>query len=395
MIQLYRHIEILLLDNDCVIVPGLGGFMAHHTAAKYYEDTQTYVPPIRQLGFNGQLRINDSLLAQSYIEAYDISYPEAVRRIEDEVAEMMQTLQSKGQCELDDIGILRTSIDGHLEFEPCEAGILTPSLYGLDSVDIKPIAQRSTGKLDTQMAKSPVSVLTEQPQPESRLVMTHGDDTGTGDTEDTEEKTIRIKVGTLRRVALVAAVVITLFICVLPLGKTTQPELTRSYIDTGVLFNILPEALRSTQDKPERYGLNDSGAIEQETIKAEDNTKTAETEPDQTTTQADGRMLGGEHGGSQHILYHRLGKQSDTDQWRGLCPKPEGSRVGQGRGDRTEQWGESDIRTFHNSGRGKAVSGRAQGRGISIQRGMGDGGQMRDNAHQENTPRHLRRDKCP
>ena len=268
MIQLYRHIEILLLDNDCVIVPGLGGFMAHHTAAKYYEDTQTYVPPIRQLGFNGQLRINDSLLAQSYIEAYDISYPEAVRRIEDEVAEMMQTLQSKGHCELDDIGILRTSIDGHLEFEPCEAGILTPSLYGLDSVDIKPIAQRSTGKPDTQMAKSPVSVLTEQPHPESRLVMTHGDDTGTDNTEDTEEKTIRIKVGTLRRVALVAAVVITLFICVLPLGKTTQPELTRSYIDTGVLFNILPEALRSTQDKPERYGLNDSGAIEQETIKA-------------------------------------------------------------------------------------------------------------------------------
>ena len=293
VIQLYRHIEILLLDNDCVIVPGLGGFMAHHTAAKYYEDTQTYVPPIRQLGFNGQLRINDSLLAQSYIEAYDISYPEAVRRIEDEVAEMMQTLQSKGHCELDDIGILRTSIDGHLEFEPCEAGILTPSLYGLDSVDIKPIAQRSTGKPDTQMAKSPVSVLTEQPHPESRLVMTHGDDTGTGDTEDTEdteEKTIRIKVGTLRRVALVAAVVITLFICVLPLGKTTQPELTRSYIDTGVLFNILPEALRSTQDKPERYGLNDSGAIEQETIKAEDNTETAEPEPDQTTTQADGRM---------------------------------------------------------------------------------------------------------
>ena len=30
VIELERHIEILLLDNDCVIVPGLGGFMAHH-----------------------------------------------------------------------------------------------------------------------------------------------------------------------------------------------------------------------------------------------------------------------------------------------------------------------------------------------------------------------------
>lgn len=290
MIQLYRHIEILLLDNDCVIVPGLGGFMAHHTAAKYYEDTQTYVPPIRQLGFNGQLRINDSLLAQSYIEAYDISYPEAVRRIEDEVAEMMQTLQSTGACELNDIGILRTSIDGHLEFEPCESGILTPSLYGLNTVDIKPIATENAGKADMhESVKSPVSMLTEKPKPETRLVMAQDEETDTDDNDGTEEKTIEIRVSTLRRAALVAAVVIALFICVLPLGKTTQPELTRSYIDTGVLFNILPEALRSTQDKPEKDSLNDSGKIEQETIRTKNNGGTAENELSHTPLLTEGR----------------------------------------------------------------------------------------------------------
>lgn len=290
MIQLYRHIEILLLDNDCVIVPGLGGFMAHHTAAKYYEDTQTYVPPIRQLGFNGQLRINDSLLAQSYIEAYDISYPEAVRRIEDEVAEMMQTLQSTGACELNDIGILRTSIDGHLEFEPCESGILTPSLYGLNTVDIKPIATENAGKADMhESVKSPVSMLTEKPKPETRLVMAQDEDTDTDDNDGTEEKTIEIRVSTLRRAALVAAAVIALFICVLPLGKTTQPELTRSYIDTGVLFNILPEALRSTQDKPEQDSLNDSGKIEQETIRTKNNGGTAENELSHTPLLTEGR----------------------------------------------------------------------------------------------------------
>ena len=30
MIELARHIEILLLENDCVIVPELGGFIAHY-----------------------------------------------------------------------------------------------------------------------------------------------------------------------------------------------------------------------------------------------------------------------------------------------------------------------------------------------------------------------------
>ncbi|MQO83477.1 SPOR domain-containing protein, partial [Prevotella copri] len=35
MNRLERHIEILLLSNDCVIVPGFGGFMAHHVDARY------------------------------------------------------------------------------------------------------------------------------------------------------------------------------------------------------------------------------------------------------------------------------------------------------------------------------------------------------------------------
>ena len=88
VIELERHIEILLLSNDCVIVPDLGGFMAHHVDARYDEEEHTFLPPLRTLGFNPQLKINDSLLALSYVEAYDISYPEAIQRIEDEVNEL-------------------------------------------------------------------------------------------------------------------------------------------------------------------------------------------------------------------------------------------------------------------------------------------------------------------
>ena len=82
MNELSRHIEILLLDNDCVIVPDFGGFMAHHSPAELDKETGSFYPPQRTLGFNSQLTLNDSLLAQSYVEAYDISYPEDVLRIE-------------------------------------------------------------------------------------------------------------------------------------------------------------------------------------------------------------------------------------------------------------------------------------------------------------------------
>lgn len=110
--------------------------MAHHVDAYFDEEDGVFVPPIRTLGFNPQLRLNDSLLVQSYIEAYDISYPEALRRIEDEVAELRAHLEASGEYVLHGIGTLTLNDEGHLAFEPCEAGILTPYLYGLSSFEM-------------------------------------------------------------------------------------------------------------------------------------------------------------------------------------------------------------------------------------------------------------------
>ena len=107
VIELERHIEILLLDNDCVIVPDLGGFMTHHVDARYIEEEQAFLPPLRTLGFNPQLKMNDSLLVQSYVEANDISYPEALRRIEQEVDNIKKQIMYNGSYQLENIGMLK------------------------------------------------------------------------------------------------------------------------------------------------------------------------------------------------------------------------------------------------------------------------------------------------
>lgn len=136
VIQIERHIEALLLENDCVIVPGMGGFMAHHIDATYSEEEQMFLPPQRTIGFNPQLTMNDSLLAQSYVEVYDISYPDALDRIECEVRELRQRLETEGEYEMHNLGTLSFGEEGQLLFRPCEAGILTPSLYGLDTFEM-------------------------------------------------------------------------------------------------------------------------------------------------------------------------------------------------------------------------------------------------------------------
>ena len=133
MNELSRHIEILLLSNDCVIVPGFGGFVAHHKVAEYDMEEKTFYPPQRVLGFNSQLVLNDSLLVQSYAEAYDISYPEALRKIENEVEEIKQQIEIEGEYKFRGIGTVSKTAEGYYDFEPCVAGLVSPSLYGFTS----------------------------------------------------------------------------------------------------------------------------------------------------------------------------------------------------------------------------------------------------------------------
>jgi nucleoid DNA-binding protein len=141
MNELVKHIEILLLSKDCVIVPNFGGFVAHHVIAHYEESDCLYYPPLRTIGFNPQLKLNDSLLAQSYVDAYELSYPDALNRIEKEVNEMRQKLENEGFLELEGLGSFSINNDGMPEFEPCLAGILTPNLYGLSTYEITSLQQ--------------------------------------------------------------------------------------------------------------------------------------------------------------------------------------------------------------------------------------------------------------
>ena len=222
MIELDRHIEILLLENDCVIVPDLGGFMSHYIEARYDDRDNLYLPPLRTLGFNPKLTMNDSLLAQSYVEAYDISYPEAVTRIEKEVNELHQHLENQGYYELYDIGTLRLN-EGNYEFEPCEAGILTPTLYGLNTLEIDKVAQ-----------VAPLAEPIKQPVAED---------------EESGEKAIHIKMSTLRKVAAVAAAIVLLVVLAIPISNGTRSFLETCKFDNSLFYRIMPKEI--TSNKPE------------------------------------------------------------------------------------------------------------------------------------------------
>ena len=218
MIEIARHIEILLLDNDCVIVPGLGGFMAHAVGARYDAKEQLFLPPCRVLGFNPLLRINDSLLAQSYVEAYDLSYPEALRRIESEVSELQQHLANEGSYMLSNVGLLTVNDEGHTSFEPCEAGVLTPSLYGLSTLEVETLEERSSAA-EPHATKKALSV------PSGFAAGSHVADEDAAEAlgeTSTDEKAIVIRLSWVRNAVAIAAAVALFLIMATPLSNSEQ-----------------------------------------------------------------------------------------------------------------------------------------------------------------------------
>ena len=270
MIALERHIEILLLENDCVIVPDLGGFMAHYVEASYDGSEQLYLPPLRTLGFNPKLKMNDSLLAQSYVESYDISYPEALTRIEKEVSEIKQQIENQGLYEIYDIGTLRLNKEGNYEFEPCEAGILTPGLYGLSALEISPIAQAPA------ISHRSAIVSSDAKEPTANTPIEEAE-------QAKGERAIHIKMSTVRKAITAAAAVALLIVLAFPLGNESKSIIEKCMIDTDLFYRIMPKEittnkpseLRSKKDevgcKKEEFGSKkDDVSLREEEVKKED-----------------------------------------------------------------------------------------------------------------------------
>ena len=160
MIELSKHIECLLLRHNCVIVPGLGGFVTQYVPARHVPEEELFFPPFRSVGFNPRLTLNDGLLVQSYMQAYDTSYPETLRIVENAVAEVRAELQESGSFTFNGIGTLSLDAAGNYDFVPCEAGVLSPALYGLSSFTAKALeAPAECAKKEAPRRKRKVRVV--------------------------------------------------------------------------------------------------------------------------------------------------------------------------------------------------------------------------------------------
>lgn len=132
MKALSLHIEQLLLQHDCVVVPHFGAFVVRESSASRSDQEDLFFPPTRLVRFNPELVQDDNLLVRSIRDDRQCSAVEAKRVLQGMVLNLRQQLLADGQVDFGTIGVFTQDEDGALSFSSCQAGVTTPRYYGLD-----------------------------------------------------------------------------------------------------------------------------------------------------------------------------------------------------------------------------------------------------------------------
>ena len=115
---LLNALPLLLHDHDCLVIPGMGGFVAHPVPARFDADKGEWIPPGRDVLFNPKLIVRDGLLEQEIRRATGCSNEAATEWLDRETDALFSTLQQGRHVTLSGLGRLYRAEDGTLGFVP-------------------------------------------------------------------------------------------------------------------------------------------------------------------------------------------------------------------------------------------------------------------------------------
>ena len=133
---LSKMVKELILDQDRVVLPGLGSFVAEIVPATFSDKGYTINPPYRRLFFRAKPDEGDDLT--SFYASFNKVAPELAERIiRDFLAELKAVLYEKKTVVFPGLGRLRATKENHLFFVADEDLDIYPEGFGLEPVSLK------------------------------------------------------------------------------------------------------------------------------------------------------------------------------------------------------------------------------------------------------------------
>ena len=133
---LSKMVKELILDDDRVILPGLGCFVAEVVPATFSDKGYTINPPYRRLYFRARPDDGGELV-NFYAKSNNIEYEMAEKIIKDFLVELKSILHQKKIVVFPGLGRLRATKENNLFFVADEDLDIYPAGFGLESISLK------------------------------------------------------------------------------------------------------------------------------------------------------------------------------------------------------------------------------------------------------------------
>lgn len=133
---LSKMVKELILDNDRVVLPGLGCFVAEIVPSVFSDKGYTINPPYRKLSFRARPDRGEEL-AKFYAGTNNVAYDIADRIITDFVTGLKAELHQKKTVVFPGLGRLRATKENNVFFVADENLDIYPAGFGLEPVSLK------------------------------------------------------------------------------------------------------------------------------------------------------------------------------------------------------------------------------------------------------------------
>jgi cell division protein FtsN len=143
--KIARHIGDLLYDYECVVIPGLGGFLTSDKPASIQANTHHFHPPYKQVMFNAYLKANDGLLVNYIAREENISYNDAKAQVDKFVYLCDNALKSGKRINFHKVGSLFLNKNEKIVFEQDSAVNYNADAFGLTGF-VSPAIRRTNAE---------------------------------------------------------------------------------------------------------------------------------------------------------------------------------------------------------------------------------------------------------
>ena len=152
-----------------MVVPGFGAFLTEYKSAVLNEQSNSFYPPSKSLSFNKQLLSNDGLLVSYMAEVEQCSYEEMLQKVLNKVEKWKRALDQGERLTLANIGVLKSSKEGRIEYQPSYQINHLTSSFGLSSFVSAPITREVLKKEVLAIEEKVPFIITPERRKESSI----------------------------------------------------------------------------------------------------------------------------------------------------------------------------------------------------------------------------------